>query len=613
MSTSIQHKIGNIRPPRVHITYDLETDGAIISKELPLVIGIIAPCSASDTINYEERQFIQIDRDNFNKVLSQLAPTVELQYTINQNVESCSLSFRKMEDFSPIEILKQVPSLWEMYNLKLQFFDLKLRLTNSSKLLNLALQLQQTPNMDLETLFMNYKFVKEVDRSTLFSLFNLLKTILKDSSRNLIVLIQEKISELETTLCQCLDQILHQEHLQRLEGTWRGLFYLATNMETGTSIKLRVLNASIDDLRNDLNNAIEFDQSFLFKKLYEEEYGTYGGNPYTCLGIDHYVTKYEEDITFLKKLIEVVAAAHIPTFLGTHASMFDLESFTDLHYPRDLSKIFESPSAIQIRSLKTLSDAKYLGLLMPRYMTRMPYNFNHQPIEGLNYEEKIEKHDDLVWGNCIYQFLRNIAVSFAMFCWFSSIVGPENGGKINDLPVFLYETQGADMAVKCPTECTITDRREKELASLGFISLCYCKDTDYATFFSSQSFYKAPLFDKASANANAFLSSRLHYMLNVSRFAHYIKCILRDKIGSFSSQESVNNFLNNWICQYVLLNDTESQEIKARYPLSGASVKVQAREDKPGVFDIVVLLRPHFQMEELTVSLRLVATIGVSE
>ena len=609
MLESIQKKIGRVRPPRVHITYDLETEGAIIQKELPCIMGLIVSLSKNDTLTYEERKFIFLDRDNINDVLKKLAPQIEISFTLPEGKKPFTLVFKEMKDFHPLSIIQQIAELRELMRRKSLFFDLKVKLLNSGKLLSLAKKLQESPETPLDQLFVDYKFPTENQRVSLMELFQLIHELKMETSPNLVLQIQSQVSELEGILCNALDEILHDREFQRLEGSWRGVSYLTQNLETGPSLKLRVLNASIGELYEDLHNAIEFDQSVLFKKLYEEEYGTYGGNPYTCLGIDHYIAQNARDFEFLRKMAEVVSAAHIPTSVGVDPSLFDLASFEDLHVPRDISKIFESLELIKFKSFRESDDAKYIGLILPRYMGRVPYGPTRDMVEGLNYDEKISSHEDFLWSNSIYPYLYRIGMAYARFNWFGGIIGPENGGMIDNLPVFLYKSKDGDTLIKCPTECAITDRREKELTMQGFMALCYCKDTDYAAFFSGQSAYKPPKFDKAIANSNAVLSARFQYMLNVCRFAHYIKCIMRDKIGTFSTKEDVEIFLSDWLSQYVLLSETSSQELKSSYPLAESSVIVEDDEQKPGAYRAIIYLKPHFQMEELTISLRLVARI----
>jgi type VI secretion system protein ImpC len=383
------------------------------------------------------------------------------------------------------------------------------------------------------------------------------------------------------------------------------------NTETSTKLKLRLLNATKKELLADLEKAIEFDQSQLFKKVYEEEYGTFGGHPYSCLVADIEFTRHPKDMLLLEKLAEVAAAAHAPLIAAAHPRLFDLDSFEQLSVPRDLAKIFESLELIKWTSFRNSEDSRYVTLTVPRYLTRLPYGAKTVPVEGMNFEEEIVGTDStkFCWGNTAFVLAQRITNAFAMYGWTAAIRGVEGGGLVEGLPAYTFKTTDGDIALKCPTETSITDRREKELSDLGFISLCHCKGTDYAAFFGGQTVQKAKTYTTDDANANAAISARLPYILAASRFAHYIKVIIRDKIGSFLTRDDIELYLNTWIAQYVLLNDDAPQNVKARYPLREARVDVYEIPGKPGSYRSVVYLRPHFQMEELSASIRLVATL----
>lgn len=610
MNESIQKKIGRVRPPRVHITYDLETEGAIISKELPCIIGIIADLTGKRGDNmkqYSDRSFIFVDQDNFNDIMKSVQARVDLAIEILGEQQEISIMFKSMEDFKPLNIIAQIDPLKKVFETRTRMSDLKTRISNSAKLLNAIHLLASGEEAKLDEI----KFQNDDVKKYVAELFDEFKSLLTDDLKeeNQIVTTQNIIKSLDDKINQSLDNILHNSQFQQMEATWTGLFYLVKNMEIGESLKLRVLNANFKEIYDDVNNALEFDQSFLFKKLYEEEYGTYGGNPFSVLGINFYMERNQQHFNFLHKIVESIACAHIPTVMGLDSSLFDLDSYTDLNTPRDVAKIFESPELAKFKSFRMLEDSRYVSFVLPRFMGRIPFGPNTEPIEGLNYKEDTSSHDKFLWVNSMFAYIQRIADSFARYNWFSSVVGPENGGMVSNLPVYLYKTKDGDTLVKCPTEVAITDRRERELSQQGMISLCYSKDTDYSVFFGCQSANKPLKFDSDVANANAELSARFHYMLNVSRFAHYIKCIMRDKIGSFATISSVSNYLNNWITSYVLLNETDNQDLKARFPLKEAKVVVDEDPAKPGKFQAIIFLRPHFQMEELTVSLRLVSRI----
>lgn len=423
--------------------------------------------------------------------------------------------------------------------------------------------------------------------------------------------INDTIAQIDDMISAQLNEIMHSPDFQKLEGSWRGLAYLVFNTETSTRLKIRLLNATRAELQKDLEKAVEFDQSALFKKVYEEEYGTLGGHPYSMLLGDFELGRHPQDILFLSKMSQVAAAAHAPFLCAANPMMYDMDSFLELMGPRDLSKIFESAEMIPWRAFRDSEDARYVALCLPRILLRLPYGPDTVPVDGVNFVEDVDGYDHsrYLWGNAAYALGQRITNAFALYGWTAAIRGVEGGGKVDGLPVHVFPTDEGDKMVKCPTEIAITDRREKEINDLGFISLCYCKGTDYAAFFGGQTTNKPKVYNLDSANSNARLSAMLPYILNASRFAHYIKVMMRDKIGSFMTAKNVADYLNTWITSYVLLDDNAQQSIKAQYPLREARVDVTEVAGKPGVYNATVFLRPHFQLEELTASIRLVAEL----
>lgn len=420
------------------------------------------------------------------------------------------------------------------------------------------------------------------------------------------------ISEIDRLLSAQLNEIMHAEEFQKLEGSWRGLFYLVDKTETSTMLKIRVLNASKNELRKNLENAIEFDQSALFKMVYEEEYGTFGGAPYGTLIGDYEISNHPDDMLFLEKMAQVAAAAHAPFFTAANAELFGLDRFTDVDSKRDLAKIFDTVEYAKWKSFRESEDSRYVGMCLPHILMRLPYGAKTKPVEGFNYEEDVDgrDHRKYLWGNAAYALGARITDSFAQHGWLASIRGVQGGGLVEGLPTHTFKTDEGDVALKCPTEVAITDRREKEFSDLGFIPLVHCKGRDFAAFFATQSCQKAKLYNKDEANANARLSTQLQYMLCVSRFAHYLKAIARDKIGSFMSRGQCERWLNDWIETYKHPNpETANQESLAKMPLADARVDVREVAGRPGHYEAVAFLRPHFQLDALNVSMRLVATL----
>ncbi|WP_031500536.1 type VI secretion system contractile sheath large subunit [Bryobacter aggregatus] len=430
-------------------------------------------------------------------------------------------------------------------------------------------------------------------------------------ARDVETMINQRIAQIDHLLSLQLNEILHHADFQKLEGSWRGLRHMVFNSNTSANLKIRVMNASKKDLLRDLQRAPEFDQSALFKKIYEEEYGVFGGAPYGALIGDFEFGKHPEDVELLEKISQVASAAHAPFFAAAAPSLVNLDSWTQIDAPRDLAKVFDSTEYAKWKSFRQSEDSRYVGLCMPRTLGRLPYGRDTKPIEDFNYEENVDgsDHGKYVWSNAAYSLGTRLADSFMKYGMCVSIRGVEGGGLVEGLPVHNFATDSGDVVMKCPTETPITDRREKELADLGFIPLCHCKGTDYAAFFSVQSGQKPKLYDDDKANANARLSTQLPYIMAVSRYAHYLKSMMRDKIGSFMSRSDAENFLNRWITQYVTPDDNASPAAKAKCPLREARIDVVDVPGKPGAYRAVAFLRPHFQLDELTVSLRLVAEL----
>ena len=430
-------------------------------------------------------------------------------------------------------------------------------------------------------------------------------------SKDLEATINARIADIDKVLSAQLNAIMHSPEFQKLEGAWRGLHYFVMQSETSTMLKIRVLNISKDELRKDLEKAVEFDQSALFKKVYEEEYGTFGGAPYGALIGDFEFGRHPQDLALLEKVSNVAASAHAPFISAAAPGLLGLETFTDLPNPRDLAKKFETPDYAKWKSFRESEDSRYVGLTLPHVLMRLPYGPETVPVEAFNFKEDVDgtDHSKYLWGNAAYAMGARLTDAFAKYGWTAAIRGVEGGGRVDGLPTHTFRTDEGEIALKCPTEIAITDRREKELSDLGFIPLVHCKGTDFAAFFGAQSCQKAKKYDTDAANANARLSTQLQYLLAMSRFAHYLKSIMRDKIGSFMTRKECEDFLNRWISKYVVSTEDAGQEIKAKFPLKEARVEVAEVAGKPGVYKAIAFLKPHFQLDELTVSLRLVAEL----
>ena len=424
-------------------------------------------------------------------------------------------------------------------------------------------------------------------------------------------MLNARIAQIDQLVSIQLNEIMHAPEFQKLEGTWRGLRYLLTQSETSAMLKIKVLNVSKKDLLKDLQRAPEFDQSALFKKVYEEEYGVFGGTPFSALMGDYEFGKTGQDIELLEKVSEVAAAAHAPFITGASNEMFSLEKFTELDKPRDLAKVFDTTEYAKWKAFRESEDSRYVALTLPRMLLREPFGSATVPVEAFNYEEGVDGavHDNYLWGNAAWALGARVTQAFASYGWCATIRGVESGGLVEGLPVHNFRTDSGDIAMKCPTETQITDRREKELADLGFAPLVHAKGTANAAFFSVQSAQKPKKYQSNDATANARISAQLPYIFAVSRFAHYLKVMMRDKIGGYMSKGEAHQFLNNWISNYVVGNDDAPMAVKAKRPLREARIEVQEIPGKPGAYHAVAFLRPHFQLDELSVAMRLVAEL----
>lgn len=432
-------------------------------------------------------------------------------------------------------------------------------------------------------------------------------------SEDAVGTIEAIVAEIDRKLSEQINQIIHHEDFQALESAWRGLHYLVNNTETDEMLKIRVLNLSKKDLAKTIKKykGTAWDQSPLFKKLYEEEFGSPGGEPYGCLIGDYYFDHSPPDVEILNGMAQIAAAGHTPFISAAAPTLMNMESWQELSNPRDLTKIFQTADYAPWRSLRESEDSRYIGLTMPRFLGRLPYGAKMNPVEAFDFEEETAggEHSKYLWVNAAYAMGTNINRSFKEFGWCARIRGVESGGLVEGLPCHTFPTDDGGVDMKCPTEIAVTDRREAELAKNGLMPLSHWKNQDYAAFIGAQSLQKPAEYDDPDASANAKLASRLPYLFATCRFAHFLKCIVRDKIGSFKEREDMQNWLNKWITQYVTSDAHASEDVKAQYPLAAAEVVVDEVEGDPGYYSAKFYLRPHYQLEGLSVSLRLVSKL----
>jgi type VI secretion system protein ImpC len=432
-------------------------------------------------------------------------------------------------------------------------------------------------------------------------------------SKDSVKTIEAIIAEIDRKLSEQINQIVHHEDFKALEGSWRGLHHLINNTETDETLKIRVFNISKKDLGKTVKKykGTSWDQSPLFRKLYEDEYGMPGGEPYGCLVGDFYFNHTAPDVEILSGMSQIAAAAFAPFISAADPSLMNFDSWQELSDPRDLTKIFQSAEYAPWRSLRESQDAKFLGLCMPRFLSRLPYGAKTNPVEEFDFEEDTEgaDHNKYVWSNAAYAMATNITRAFKLYGWCANIRGLESGGIVEGLPCHTFPTDDGGVDMKCPTEIAITDRREAELAKNGFMPLSHWKNTDYAAFIGAQSLAKPDEYDDPDATANSNLECRLQYMFAAARFAHYLKVMAREKVGSTMERSDVQDWLNRWVAQYIVLDPKAGPEVKASHPLAAAEVSVEEVEGNPGYYDAKIWLRPHYQLEGLKASMRLVTKL----
>ncbi|HEU4581523.1 MAG TPA: type VI secretion system contractile sheath large subunit [Polyangiaceae bacterium] len=695
MAESIQQKLLRVRPPRVRITYDVETGGAIEKRELPFIVGILADLSgthpAVEKPPLKERKFVEIDHATFDSVMKTISPGVQITYEeppaqgsgaqgggaqgggaqgggaqpAKPRKQTATLVFNKLDDFMPTEIVRRFSPLGSIFEVRVALRDIQSQLESNEevealmealvkndaqgKKLRDALKaaystpapadpaqeprLEDVLKPDFASLIPEH--VPEMTTQRLVAFNRTLRLLVTQLDRLLeqgqvtpaVVskLLDLLVAEHDERLGGILNQILHAPELQSLEASWRGLHYLVSKTETGSLLKLRLLNVSRDELAENLAKAVEFDQSHVFKLIYEAEYGTLGGHPFSMLMGDYTFGRDSASVALLSDIAKVAAAAHAPFVSAVAPDMFGIKTFEALAKPRDLAQIFESPELNEWHALRSSEDSRYITLVLPRVLLRLPHEGTAQGNQMVTFRERVQidaaaaaaagDPSDIIdeslclWGNPAYVLTERITHAFTLYRWTAAIRGVEGGGLVEDLPNYTYQTPAGEVALLCPTQVTITDRREQELNKLGFVALCHCKGTNTAAFFGGQTTNNPKVYLSDTATANAALSSRLPYILAASRFAHYVKVIMRDKIGSFQTKAQIAGHLNQWITQYVLLDDGAGQQAKASFPLRAARIDVTEVPGRPGSFQATMFLRPHFQLEDIATSIRLVAQL----
>jgi type VI secretion system protein ImpC len=640
---SLQKKIGRVRPPRVQITYDVETGAAIEKRGLPFVVGVFVDLSGQPVAPQcaiSQRRFAAIDRHNLDSVLRSIAPRLVLSVPNRLDDDgsqlNVELTFQSMNDFAPDRIAHEIPGIRHLLDLRTDLSNLRSMLMGTYRLeeaiveivsdrqsLNRAREeLQELVKKPSDAVEGSYAFANRLVASArmsgnasnetfIRSLLALFEEIAAGSillSDDVDTMIGERVKAIDELASREMDELLHAEPMQKLEASWRGLASLVLQSETSSELKIKVFNVSKTELMEDLHKAGQVDKAAVFERIRNESYGF----PSELFGVfigDFEFGSHPADIELIQKLSEVAAWWNAPFISATAPAMLRFESFTELAGPRDLSKIFDDPVYASWHSLRKSDSARYIGLCLPRVLMRVPYGKEGNVVEEFDYRESTPDHAAYLWGNAAYSFAARLTDAFARYGWCAAIRGVEGGGLVEGLPIDTFRTDHNEVVLKCPTEIAITDRRESELAKLGLIPLCYFKGTDQAVFMTAPSVQKPQLYMDDDANANARLSTQLPYIFACSRFAHFMKSLVKEKIGGFHSHGECETFLNQWISRYVLLDDVASQEARAKFPLREARVYVDARPGEPDALRAVVFLRPHFQLDEMAVSLRLVVPL----
>lgn len=584
-----------MKPPRVQITYDVRVGNNTLTKELPFVIGIISNLAGDGhkaLARYRERRFCEINRQTFNLILHAIRPT--LNFTVDNCLTpdsntpvSVNLEFKNIEDFNPTAVAQQIPLLAKLISKRKQLRFIINHLINNQELSATEVNATQTFISDFKSRYLEQHIIVEQD---------------------LLCTCHFIIAKIDQLLTQQMNVVIHHPKFQQLEAAWRGLHYLVTQTKTNKQLLIKIFCATRSELQQDLEKAIEFDQSHLFKQIYEEEFGTLGGAPFSILIGDYEFSHSARDIALLQHLGNVAACAHAPLISAASPELFDIDHFTQLADKHDLQKIFRSTLKTKWNAFRASEDSRYIALVLPRILLRLPYSIDSNAVREFNFNETQE----YLWGNAAYALAQRIGNAFTQHGWCAAINGLYSGGLVEHLPTRTFNTYEGPAANTTHTEACISDGREKELNDLGFIALCHRKNSSQSVFYNLPTLNLPKRYYTEDATTNAYLSSQLPYILSASRFAHYIKAIMRDKTGQFSNALQMEEFLNDWISNYVLLNTNAPLTLKATNPLSDARIQVREKPAKPGSFDVIMHIKPHFQLNVLVTSIRLVTNLDVA-
>ena len=554
------------RKPRVNLSYKVERYGAEKQISLPFVVGVLgdfAGCGASRG-PFRERNFVEVDVDNFNEVMEHMRPTVEVQLDEGTTV---TLEFRSLDDFAPQGLISRVPAL--------------------SGLWELRQSLLSPDQLEPESLV------------ALLSANGLSDTLAMDDDRSFEV----ARGSVESRLSSLLRAFLQDPGFRQLESSWRGLRYLVVQTETSEELKIRVLDITKKELARDLDKSVTFDQSFIFKKVYEAEFALFGGEPFGVLIGDYGFSHAGPDVHLLTSISNLAAAASAPFVSAASAAMFGMESLPELASVRSLARIFEAAEYSAWNAFRDSEDARWVVLTVPQILMRAPHHYRSEGAPPFVFTEVVEDKNELLWGNAAFGLAACMTRAYAQERWVSHIHGADGGGRVENLPMASITSDDGSRDKLCAT-FLVSDRREYELSDAGFAALCQAPAADEAVFFGVPSCQRPRSYDSAEATGNARILSQIPTTMICARFAHYLKAIARDWVGTYKERGDFERRLNDWLATYVSGEPVTSDEERARYPLREARVEVAEMPGRPGPFQAVVYMRPQYGLKGLDVSLR---------
>jgi type VI secretion system protein ImpC len=617
------------------MTYEVQVGDATEVRELPFVIGVLADLEghSAAVARLKDKQFLRLSADNFDQIMQRISPVLgfSVPSKLSQGGENLrvDLRFRALFDFEPAAVAAQIPSLRSLLDLRQQLDDLRSaihandrldRMIQNILLSNAGERDPQRWELEIESVLdlgLTGRLEEEKNRARewLRAFFGLVSAGETIASPDTEAVVTERIGFLDELISLQLNEVFHHPEFQRLEASWRGLHYLVTRGHESAMLHIEVLHVSKRDMLRDVERAPEFDQSVLFKRVYDDRYGTYGGFPFSVLIADYEFDRSPRDVYLLQQLSYIAGSASAPVIAAAASGLFGFDSFTDLSRPRDLAKIFDSTEYVHWKAFRAIEESRYVALVMPRVLMRLPYGRAGIAAEGFNFDERVDvtEHQLYLWGTAVWAFALRLADAFHRYGWCAAVTGPERGGTVADLPVHEFTSDEGDVVAKCPTEIAITDRRRGELEKLGFVPLCYRLGSDIATFFEAPSCNKPRVYLSDLENEVAHTAAKLEYTLVGSRISHYLRSILRDREGTFLTRAEWEVYLKSWLNRYVLLDDEAPEEIKARYPLRAAAIEMTEVPGKPGKYSALVRIIPHFQLDgqrlDLPVTLEIVARI----